>query len=192
MTTTADAYAVDGYGQGARNPQYDGPYLDGHSFDPNVQFAFAGDPEKAAQLQKIIDETDGQPVLANGVVTIVTGPDEPNVVILSSEPADTKTIVLEKSAVDEANEEAGLHGGIDIDPLNENGTKDEDSDPKADEDNAEGDQEHREGAPYVTPARDSVTDGVIPVEDKAEKVSAPVVASAEGVDDNKENEFKLS
>jgi hypothetical protein len=99
-------YVVEGYGAAARNPEYDGPYLDGHRFDPAIQFAFAGDPEKQAELQKVIDDTEGTPVLApGGVVTIVTGKDEPNVVVLTKEPDETRTIVLQETEVDKRNKE---------------------------------------------------------------------------------------
>jgi hypothetical protein len=48
---TMSEYSVEGYGAAARNPEYDGPYLDGADFDPAVKFAFAGDPEKQAEFQ---------------------------------------------------------------------------------------------------------------------------------------------
>lgn len=98
-------YVVEGYGAAARNPNYDGPYLDGYDFDPNVNFMFAGDPEKQAELQKVIDDTEGVPVLENGTVKIITPEGEDNVVILGKEPENARTVVLSKSAVDEISEE---------------------------------------------------------------------------------------
>lgn len=146
---------VEGYGE--RNPEYDGPYLDGLKFEPSVQFAFGGDPEKQAELQKIIDEHDGQPVMVNGVLTIKTGEGEPNVVILTSGPADTKTIVLEKSRVDELREEAieaELAGAAERDekgdPVN--------SDDVVDLDGPSGKDETRDGADYNPTAHDNQRD----------------------------------
>lgn len=98
-------YVVEGYGAAARNPNYDGPYLDGYDFDPGVNFMFAGDPEKQAELQKVIDDTEGVPVLENGTVKIITPEGEDNVVILGKEPESARTVVLNKSAVDEVSEE---------------------------------------------------------------------------------------
>ena len=48
-----------------KNLDYDGPYLDGHDFDPNFVFANAGDPEAQAQYQnelKAFGETNEEPV----------------------------------------------------------------------------------------------------------------------------------
>ena len=94
-----DAYAVEGYG--VRNPEYDGKYLDGDSVDPKVKFAFAGDAQKAADFQKVLADTEGAPVLSGGGVTIKTASGEPNVVVLTKEPEDTKTIVLGSTPVEE-------------------------------------------------------------------------------------------
>ena len=99
-------YLVEGYGAAARNPEYDGPYLDGYDFDPAINYAFAGDPEKQAELQKIIEETEGVPVMENGTVKIITPEGQDNVVILAKEPESVVTKVLSKSQVDEQNEEA--------------------------------------------------------------------------------------
>lgn len=98
-------YIVEGYGAAARNPEYDGPYLDGHDFDPAINYAFAGDPEKQAELQQIIADTEGTPVMENGTVKIITPKGEDNVVILSKEPESAKTVVLGKSELDKQSEE---------------------------------------------------------------------------------------
>lgn len=162
-------YAVEGYGAAARNPEYDGPYLDGHRFDPAIQFAYAGDPEKQAQLQKILDETDGTPVLSNGVVTVITGEGDPNVVILTKEPEETKTIVLDESDVDrraKEQREAELQSTVepysDGAPAGTVDTEQENVDREVvDLDGPSGKDETRDGESYnVTEARET-DDGTV-------------------------------
>lgn len=155
-------YVVEGYGAAARNPNYDGPYLDGYSFDPGVNYMFAGDPEKQAELQKVIDDTEGVPVLENGTVKIITPDGEDNVVILGKEPENARTVVLQKSQVDEISEEtaeAELQSSVEPEGTGApSGTVDTEQDSsakdKVDLSGPSGADESRDGADYNPTAND--------------------------------------
>ena len=150
-------YLVEGYGAAARNPEYDGPYLDGHKFDPAIQFAFAGDPEKQAELQKVIDEHEGTPILApGGAITIKTADGEPDVVVLTKEAPEVNTVVLKETEVDRLSkeqQEAELESTVE--PYADGppeGTVDDEQDDvnreKVNIDGPSGADEQREGADY--------------------------------------------
>jgi hypothetical protein len=134
-----DAYKVEGYG--TRNPEYDGPYLDGSDFDPAVRFAFGGDPEKQAQLQEVLDEYEGLAVVTSNGVSIITASDEPNVLVVLKEPEDTTVVVLDRSRLDELTEEQA-QSEADF----------EDENPEADtaEDSEEDKNSHPSGSSNVT------------------------------------------
>lgn len=105
-------YLVEGYGAAARNPEYDGPYLDGFDFDPGIKYAFAGDPKKQAELQKVLDETEGTAVMDNGAVKIITPEGEDNVVVLTKEPEKVRNVVLGQASDEDDNEPAGTPSGL--------------------------------------------------------------------------------
>jgi hypothetical protein len=52
-----EEYKVEGYG---KNPEYDGPYLDGSDFDPNFVYAKAGDPEAQEKWQNDLKALAGE------------------------------------------------------------------------------------------------------------------------------------
>lgn len=144
-------YLVEGYGAAARNPDYDGPYLDGHDFDPGIQFAFAGDPEKQAELQKVIAETEGRPVMDNGNVKIITPDGEDNVIVLTKEPDSVKNVVLGKSQVDELAEktaEAELSSVENPEATGSPSGTETGTDEKVNLNGPSGADESREGADY--------------------------------------------
>lgn len=158
-------YLVEGYGAAARNPNYDGPYLDGYDFDPGINFMYAGDPEKQAELQKVIEDNEGVPVLENGTVKILTPEGQDNIVILPKEPESVQTVVLPQSRVDEINEETAKQDLLSVQGNPEgagapSGTTDTEQDslykenPEGDThedinfDGESGADEQREGRPY--------------------------------------------
>ena len=80
-------YEVEGYGA---KSSYDGPYLKGADFDPNVAFAKSGDPEAQAEHQKElvadIDGVDDFEVIRFASPEKPTDPDTA-VIVVTEEPA---------------------------------------------------------------------------------------------------------
>lgn len=79
-----DPYEVAGYG--VKTPGYDGPYLDGHDFDPGFIYAMSGSPASQAKFQddlkELADASDSSSdkssldVSNSGVVVTTEGPVE--------------------------------------------------------------------------------------------------------------------